>query len=194
MPDVLTKSVAELPLLVYGRTGLLQEDINNPQKEDLWRSLASPISSVYFDSENMDLYKERIKRSEGAKLFRVRWYGKKPKGDEQIFLELKTHHECWINDKSGKLVRFCFEFELSLICIMLLIIYTYYVYFLHQFYNIVKEGVAVLEKDMPTLLDTSTGTWSPEYAHGLVKKSSPNETEDSIKEATALLLEIMCQC
>ena len=68
----------------------------------------------------MDLYKERIKRSEGAKLFRVRWYGNKPKGDEQIFLELKTHHECWINDKSGKLVHFSFEFELSLIGIVVL--------------------------------------------------------------------------
>ena len=57
-------------------------------------------------------------------------------------------------------------------------------------YNTVKERVAVLEKDMSTLLDTSSGTWSPEYAHGLVKKASPNETEESIKEATALLLEI----
>ena len=67
LPQVLLKSVTELPLLVYGRSGLLQKDINNPTKEDLWESLASPISSVYFDLANMDLYKERIKRSEGQR-------------------------------------------------------------------------------------------------------------------------------
>ena len=72
--------------------------------------------------------------------------------------------------------------------------FTHIMYIFYTNYNTVKERVAILEKDMSTLLDTSTGTWSPEYAHGLVKKSSPNETEDSIKEATALLLEIMCQC
>ena len=104
LPQVLLKSVTELPLLVYGRSGLLQKDINNPQKEDLWESLASPISSVYFDSANMDLYKERIKRSEGAKLFRIRWYGNKPKSEDKIFLELKTHHECWVDNKSGELI------------------------------------------------------------------------------------------
>ena len=90
--------------MVYGRSGLLQQDINNPTKEDLWESLASPISSVYFDSANMDLYKERIKRSEGAKLFRIRWYGNKPKSEDKIFLELKTHHECWVDNKSGELI------------------------------------------------------------------------------------------
>lgn len=102
LPEVLLKSVSELPLLVYGRTGLLNENPMRPSKEDLWASMASPITSIYFDSPNLDLYKERIKRSEGAKLFRVRWYGNKPKGNESIFLELKTHHECWVDNKSVK--------------------------------------------------------------------------------------------
>ena len=48
------------------------------------------------------MYKERIRRAEGAQLFRIRWYGDKPKGDEPVFLELKTHHEKWINVKSVK--------------------------------------------------------------------------------------------
>jgi len=154
LPEVLLKCVSELPLLVYGRAGLLQENPNKPSKEDLWESLASPISSVYFDSPNLDLYKERIKRSEGAKLFRVRWYGNKPKDNESIFLELKTHHECWVDDKS------------------------------------VKERVAIKERNMPKLIDTSDGMWSPEYALELVKEASPNDKEESIKESAALLLEI----
>lgn len=49
------------------------------------------------------MYRERIKRQEGAQLFRIRWYGEaKPSGKEKVFLELKTHHEKWINTKSVK--------------------------------------------------------------------------------------------
>jgi SPX domain protein involved in polyphosphate accumulation len=104
LAEVLLKSAGELPILVYGKSGLLIENPKDPSegKDEFWKSMASPISSVYFDSENMDLYEERIKRSEGAQLFRVRWYGDKPKNDEVIFLELKTHHECWIDKKSVK--------------------------------------------------------------------------------------------
>jgi SPX domain protein involved in polyphosphate accumulation len=104
LPEVLLKSACELPILVYGRSGILTENPKDPSegKGKFWKTMASPISSVYFDSDNMDLYKERIKRSEGAQLFRVRWYGDKPRNDEVIYLELKTHHECWINNKSVK--------------------------------------------------------------------------------------------
>ncbi len=69
---------------------------------DIWKNVGTQISSIYFDSPGMYLYKRRIARSEGAQLFRVRWYGKKPRGDKVLFLELKTHHEEWIGDKSVK--------------------------------------------------------------------------------------------
>lgn len=140
---------------MYGKSGLLQDNPKNPTKEgELWSTMAAPISSIYFDSENMDLYKERIQRSEGAQLFRVRWYGDKPKGDEQIFLELKTHHECWINNKS------------------------------------VKERVALKERDMPKLIDTSDGLWSIEYCTQLVREASPDDKDEDIAAAAALLKEI----
>mmetsp|Transcript_11989 Transcript_11989/g.26157 ORF Transcript_11989/g.26157 Transcript_11989/m.26157 type:complete len:367 (+) Transcript_11989:54-1154(+) len=111
LSQVVLASVTELPLLVYGRKGgrILDQKVargqsleTNQPDTSLWTSLASPISSVYFDSPDMCMYSERIKRSEGAKLFRIRWYDKKPTGDEIIFLELKTHHEKWIGDKSLK--------------------------------------------------------------------------------------------
>jgi SPX domain protein involved in polyphosphate accumulation len=74
LPEELLKSVSELPLLVYGRSGLLQDNPQNPIKEgELWEKHAAPISSVYFNSANMDLYKERIQRLEGTQLFPVRW-------------------------------------------------------------------------------------------------------------------------
>lgn len=106
LPEVLLKSATELPLLVYGKSGLLTKNPKNPAeggKVEFWKSMAAPITSVYFDSDNCDLYKERLKRSEGAKLVRVRWYGaKKPGANSPVFLELKTHHECWIENKSVK--------------------------------------------------------------------------------------------
>lgn len=66
--------------------------------------------------------------------------------------------------------------------------YNIYLPFHH---DAVKERVVLLEKNVASLLDTSSDTpWSSEHAHELVKTASPNEKEDSIKEAAALLLEI----
>jgi uncharacterized membrane protein YidH (DUF202 family) len=106
MTEVLLAAVGEAPLLAYGvESGRLtsDQDLKLNEGDKLWKSLASSISSVYFDSPSLGLYKERIARHEGAKLFRIRWYGdEKPKGDELVFLELKTHHEKWNNVSSIK--------------------------------------------------------------------------------------------
>lgn len=108
--DQLTKLLltcaAQAPLLVYGKKGALTSQDNRfsrkSEGDKLWDALATPITSVYFDSADMSLYKKRIARAEGAQLLRARWYGSKPRGDELVFLELKTHHEKWVNTKSVK--------------------------------------------------------------------------------------------
>eukprot|EP00977_Amphora_coffeiformis_P000004 scaffold5_cov169-Amphora_coffeaeformis.AAC.4 len=97
----------EAPLLVYGMKGPLTStkprDVKVSDGDKLWDSLATVITSIYFDSSDMSLYKERLKRAQGAKLLRVRWYGNKmPTGDKIIFVELKTHHEKWVGNKSVK--------------------------------------------------------------------------------------------
>ena len=106
LPALLMVAATEAPLMVYGKNGRLTSKTASEsvtENETIWKSLASPIASVYFDSPAMDLYRQRIKRSEGAKLLRVRWYGKRmPRGSEILFLELKTHHESWICDRSVK--------------------------------------------------------------------------------------------
>eukprot|EP00529_Nitzschia_sp_RCC80_P005326 CAMPEP_0113503938 /NCGR_PEP_ID=MMETSP0014_2-20120614/34446_1 /TAXON_ID=2857 /ORGANISM="Nitzschia sp." /LENGTH=1025 /DNA_ID=CAMNT_0000399009 /DNA_START=219 /DNA_END=3296 /DNA_ORIENTATION=- /assembly_acc=CAM_ASM_000159 len=99
LDKLLLTCTAQVPLLVYGKSGRLSvttEETTN------WKDVASSISSVYFDSPTMGMYKERIARLEGAKLFRVRWYGPQPQGNGKIFLELKTHHEKWTMDSSLK--------------------------------------------------------------------------------------------
>jgi len=97
----------EAPLLVYGRKGPLtstkKRDTSVSEGDKLWDTLATRVNSIYFDSDDMSLYKERIKRTEGAQLLRARWYGTSmPRGDAAIFLELKTHHEKWVSQKSIK--------------------------------------------------------------------------------------------
>lgn len=97
----------EAPLLVYGKKGALTSadpnQVNVSEGDKLWETLATKVNSIYFDSDDMDLYRERIKRSEGAQLLRVRWYGTEmPKGEGVLFLEMKTHHEKWVAQKSIK--------------------------------------------------------------------------------------------
>ena len=97
----------EAPLLVYGMKGPLTStkprDVKVSEGDKLWGSLATRITSIYFDSNDMSLYKERLKRAQGAKLLRVRWYGSTmPMGETIIFVELKTHHEKWVGNKSVK--------------------------------------------------------------------------------------------
>lgn len=106
LTDLLLSAVAEAPLLVYGKSGRLTSKAEclsqRSEGDKLWDQLATPITSIYLDSPKMGLYKERLDRREGAQLLRARWYGRKPQGNELIFLELKTHHEKWINTKSVK--------------------------------------------------------------------------------------------
>ncbi|CAB9505437.1 Vacuolar transporter chaperone 4 [Seminavis robusta] len=106
LTDLLLAAVAESPLLVYGKSGRLTSKADclsqRSEGDKLWDQLATPITSIYFDSPSMALYQERLPRREGAQLLRARWYGRRPTGTEVIFLELKTHHEKWINTKSVK--------------------------------------------------------------------------------------------
>ena len=105
MTELLLAVVTAAPLLVYGEHGRLTKDhdLRRIEGGKLWNNLATTISSVYYDSPDMRLYKERIARHEGAQLFRIRWYGDStPKNNELVFFELKTHHEKWINTFSVK--------------------------------------------------------------------------------------------
>jgi VTC domain len=113
---VLLLASTEAPLLVYGRpSGLISSDLLLNKKNEepptataasslsLWDQVAVKVSSVYFDSPTRHLYHARIEREEGSRLLRARWYGNQmPIGDEPIYLELKTHHEAWVMDRSVK--------------------------------------------------------------------------------------------
>ena len=77
-----------LPVLVF-----------NASKE--FEQKDSAISSIYYDNpETWELYKGRLKKTEGAEAIRLRWYG--GMDTETIFVERKTHREDWTGEKSVK--------------------------------------------------------------------------------------------
>ena len=77
-----------LPVLVF-----------NPNKE--FETKDSAISSIYYDNtDTWELYKGRLKKTEGAEAIRLRWYGGIE--NETIFVERKTHREDWTGEKSVK--------------------------------------------------------------------------------------------
>ena len=59
------------------------------------------VSSVYFDNDEMELYKGRLEKTEGAEAIRIRWYGKAEKPSE-VFVERKLHKEDWTGELSIK--------------------------------------------------------------------------------------------
>mmetsp|Transcript_23822 Transcript_23822/g.43199 ORF Transcript_23822/g.43199 Transcript_23822/m.43199 type:complete len:676 (-) Transcript_23822:120-2147(-) len=115
-----TRIVEHLPYLIFGASQKEQEKLLEPfalldlQYEGMdFNAAASAysgtmeesqlLSSVYFDSPDAVSYQERIRREEGARLVRFRWYGENfQEDDKEIYVERKIHHEGWGGAKSAK--------------------------------------------------------------------------------------------
>ncbi|KAI8364862.1 VTC domain-containing protein [Choanephora cucurbitarum] len=67
-----------------------------------YESKDAAVSSVYFDNENFDLYHERLERSKGAEAIRMRWYGQCDELNDDVYIERKTHHAPWLDERSIK--------------------------------------------------------------------------------------------
>ena len=77
--------VPHLPIYVF------DEDVND--------HIDQKISSVYFDNKNIDVFHERLDKTENAKLVRIRYYGE---NKDSLFIERKVHHEDWTMKDSSK--------------------------------------------------------------------------------------------
>ncbi len=91
--------VRHLPLLIFDRSSA-----SPPMEFNEARKMKDSglITSVYFDNDELSCYKIRLSRAEGATLVRFRWYGDHRTTDTELFLERKTHHESWVDEKSVK--------------------------------------------------------------------------------------------
>lgn len=64
------------------------------------RKVDLAVSSVYLDNEEMELYKGRLEKTEGAVAIRIRWYGSDE--PQEVFIERKIHREDWTGEISVK--------------------------------------------------------------------------------------------
>eukprot|EP00899_Mesostigma_viride_P007379 jgi/Mesvir1/16642/Mv10177-RA.1 len=101
-----------LPVLIFGRDR--KGDLANVQEKGLLHlNDASMISSVYMDNPaTLEMYEGRLRRDEGAQLFRTRWYGDQYSATSttEVYLERKTHHEKWVGQDSVK-ERFVLQYK-----------------------------------------------------------------------------------
>ena len=88
-------NITELKLIILKHLPVL---VFNANKE--FETEDSAITSIYYDNANLDLYKGRLEKTEGAEAIRLRWYGGMK--TDQIFVERKTHREDWTGEKSVK--------------------------------------------------------------------------------------------
>lgn len=88
-------NITEVKLIILKHLPVL---VFNADKE--FEAEDSAITSIYFDNKELDLYKGRLEKTEGAEAIRLRWYG--GMSSDQIFVERKTHREDWTGEKSVK--------------------------------------------------------------------------------------------
>lgn len=88
-------NITELKLIILKHLPVLVFNANKEfEQED------SAITSIYYDNRDLDLYKGRLEKTEGAEAIRLRWYGGMK--SDMIFVERKTHREDWTGEKSVK--------------------------------------------------------------------------------------------
>lgn len=73
-------------------------------------TISSLISSVYYDNDQHEIYKERSAKEEGAILIRTRWYGSITP-TKNIFIERKTHHDKKTTGEASVKERFEIAFQ-----------------------------------------------------------------------------------
>jgi SPX domain protein involved in polyphosphate accumulation len=89
-------NVTELKLIILKHLPVL---VFNAKKE--FEQADSAITSIYYDNpDTWELYKGRLRKTEGAEAIRLRWYG--GMRSETIFVERKTHREDWTGEQSVK--------------------------------------------------------------------------------------------
>ncbi|KAG5506560.1 hypothetical protein JIQ42_06812 [Leishmania sp. Namibia] len=103
LPFVIARIIPHLPLSTFRDTYEASKDKGVPFR------LFSPISSVYYDNNKFLFYHRRLERVEGSTLIRMRWYSdtyaedwNALQEDDNVFMEIKVHHEAWSGERSNK--------------------------------------------------------------------------------------------
>lgn len=103
LPFVIARIIPHLPLSTFKDTYKESKEKRVPFR------LFSPVSSVYYDNNKFLFYHRRLERIEGSTLIRMRWYSDTYAEDwnalqenDNVFMEIKVHHEAWSGERSNK--------------------------------------------------------------------------------------------
>ncbi|KAL7700658.1 catalytic subunit of the vacuolar transporter chaperone 4 [Lotmaria passim] len=103
LPFVIARIIPHLPLSTFKDTYVECKEKGVPFR------LFSPVSSVYYDNNKFLFYHRRLERIEGSTLIRMRWYSDTYAEDwnavgenDNVFMEIKVHHEAWSGERSNK--------------------------------------------------------------------------------------------
>ncbi|KPI86289.1 hypothetical protein ABL78_4636 [Leptomonas seymouri] len=103
LPFVIARIIPHLPLSTFKDTYKESKEAGVPFR------LFSPVSSVYYDNNKFLFYHRRLERIEGSTLIRMRWYSDTYAEDwnavdenDNVFMEIKVHHEAWSGERSNK--------------------------------------------------------------------------------------------
>jgi len=109
--QVISVVIQHLPIFVFGEDN--NENKNPSQQKQKKESapksdVSGHVTSVYFDSSDFKSYHGRVAKEEGARVFRIRWYGDKDPIDAKctVFMERKIHHQSWLNTGPSMKERF----------------------------------------------------------------------------------------
>ncbi|KAK7196991.1 catalytic subunit of the vacuolar transporter chaperone 4 [Novymonas esmeraldas] len=103
LPFIIARIIPHLPLSTFKDTYKESKEKGIPFR------LFSPVSSVYYDNSKFLFYHRRLERVEGSTLIRMRWYSdtyaedwNALQEDDNVFMEIKVHHEAWSGERSNK--------------------------------------------------------------------------------------------
>jgi SPX domain protein involved in polyphosphate accumulation len=103
LPFVIARIIPHLPLSTF------KDTYREAREKGVPFRLFSPVSSVYYDNSKFLFYHRRLERIEGSTLIRMRWYSDTYAEDwnavdenDNVFMEIKVHHEAWSGERSNK--------------------------------------------------------------------------------------------
>lgn len=103
LPFIIARIIPHLPLSTF------KDTYKDCKERGVPFRLFSPVSSVYYDNNKFLFYHRRLERIEGSTLIRMRWYSDTYAEDwnalsenDNVFMEIKVHHEAWSGERSNK--------------------------------------------------------------------------------------------
>lgn len=95
---LIAEIIKHLPVYIF--------EAGDEDEENTETSLDQEITSVYFDNDNLDVWRARVNKEDGSKLVRIRYYGD---DNEKVFVERKIHRDTKATNEESSKDRFTLD-------------------------------------------------------------------------------------